>query len=369
MGAYVNVDKQTLRLEDDRVQVRAVFDSMGEGLITINAEGVITSVNSYATTALGYREDELVNEWYSEAIIAVDQHKAALEPIARPIVRALTLGESVSDYSYYLRRDGSMMPVSLTVSPILIDGRPSGAIELFRDITSERQLDLAKDEFVSLASHQLRTPASGVKAILSMVLAEDFGPLTEKQSYYLQKAVDGNNRQIQIIEDILNAARIDSGKLEIEFERIDLVDLIEDVIKELSTEISLRKQDVAIQGLKHLTIWGDSGKLRMAFENLIGNASKYTPHQGTVTIAIDTSDEYARVRITDNGVGIAAKNIPQLFTKFIRIENELSDVVGGTGLGLYLAKNIIELHRGSIAVESIEHSGTTFTLLLPMRMG
>ena len=365
----MNIDKQSIRLEDDKVQVRAVIDSMGEGLITIDAEGAIASANRYALEALGYTEDELVGQWFSETIIAVDQHRLPLENMARPIVRALTLGEAVSDYTYYLRRDGSMMPVFLTVSPILIDSRPSGAIELFRDITSERQLDLAKDEFVSLASHQLRTPASGVKAILSMVLAGDFGPLTEKQSYYLQKAVDGNNRQIQIIEDILNAARIDSGKLEIEFERINLVELVEDVIKELSSEVATRQQDILRLGLDQITIWADPGKLRMAFENLVGNASKYTPHQGTITITVEEVNGYAQVLIADNGVGIAAKDVPQLFSKFIRIENELSDAVGGTGLGLYLAKNIIDLHRGSISVESVEHSGTTFSLCLPMRVG
>jgi signal transduction histidine kinase len=125
-----------------------------------------------------------------------------LTKLDQPLTRALATGRPISERTHYLKRGGSIMPVFTTVSPILVNGRHTGAIEVFRDLTGEQQLDIAKDEFVSLASHQLRTPATGVKLILSMLSKGDFGPLTAVQQRYVQKAIQSNNRQLQIIDDL-----------------------------------------------------------------------------------------------------------------------------------------------------------------------
>ncbi|HEY6736089.1 MAG TPA: ATP-binding protein [Candidatus Saccharimonadia bacterium] len=357
------------RLEDSSVTVRAVIDSMGEGLIAIDDNGLITAVNPYAVEALGYQESELLGAWFPGAVVATDQHRNPIPSMSRPVVRALTSGEAVSELLHYIRKDGSLMPVFATVSPILVDGRPLGAIELFRDITKDKQLEIAKDEFVTLASHQLRTPASGVRAILSMLADGDFGELTDLQKRYLQKAIAGNDRQLQIIEDILNVARIDAGRMELELEPTDLTGLVRETLAEQAAEIKHRRQQVTFRSRKPLVVWADPRKLRMVVDNLVSNASKYTPLGGRIQVRVGRSGDFAVIDVQDTGVGIAKSDIPQLFTKFTRIDNELSASVGGSGLGLYLAHNIVTLHRGTISVQSRRHGGSAFRVVLPITRG
>jgi len=205
-------------LEQYRITTEAMLNSLGEGLIATNKNGEITMVNSYAIKALGYSEGELVGQWLPKKIIATDQFGHSLDQLSRPIIRALTTGKTVSSYAHYLTKSGKVIPVFINVSPVVIDDVPAGAIEVFRDLTSEQQLDVAKDEFVTLASHQLRTPATSVKSILSMLANGDFGPITSVQRRYLDKAILSNDRQLQVIGDLLNVALVDAGKMELDLE-------------------------------------------------------------------------------------------------------------------------------------------------------
>lgn len=364
----VHVGALRPRLEEDSTTVRAVIDSMGEGLIAIDAEGFITAVNPYALKALGYNEDELMGHWYSGVITAVDQYQQPLDNLSRPVVRALTTGEAISEQTYYLRKDGSVMPIFLTVSPILIAGRPSGVIELFRDMTTDKQLDVAKDDFVSLASHQLRTPASGVQAILSMILDEDFGTITAIQRKHLRKAMQANQRQLQIIEDILNTARIDSGKMELEPIQVNLTELIWEVLAEQTPQFELRDQQVSFQTTAKSLVWADKKKLRMVLDNLLSNASKYTPPGGQIRVSLEQTNGWARIAVEDTGVGISPDDLPRLFKKFSRIDNDLSTLVGGSGLGLYVAKSIVLLHQGELTATSKEGQGSCFCVTLPIKL-
>jgi PAS domain S-box-containing protein len=344
-----------------------MINSLGEGLIVMDEHGEITTINSYALASLGYEENELIGAWFPRAIIAVDPHAQPTDQLTRPLIRALTSGETVSDYTNYLRKDGSVIPVFVTVSPILIGDKPTGAIEVFRDLTKEKELDIAKDEFVSLASHQLRTPATGVKLILSMLVAGDFGPLTPLQQKYLQKAVQSNDRQLRIIEDLLNVARVDAGKMELDFEYLDLVPLLQEAASEHLAIIEGRHQSLHLDLPSQLIAFADSQKLQMAIDNLISNASKYSSAGGKIGLSLTNDHHQAAIAVSDEGVGISAIDIPRLFTKFTRLDNEVSTSVGGTGLGLFLVKNIVELHYGTIMVDSEKGVGSTFTIKLPLK--
>lgn len=355
------------KLEEYRVRTEAMINSLGEGLIVTDEQGKITTVNPYALNTLGYEAHELIGTWFPKSIVAVDQRSQPISQLDRPIIHALTTGQAVSNTMLYRRKDGGIIPVFITVSPILINDQPSGAIEVFRDLTEEKRLDIAKDEFVSLASHQLRTPATGVKLILAMLGAGDFGPLTPTQSKYLEKAIRSNDRQIQIIEDLLNAARVDSGKMELEFEPCDLVTIVRDAVSEHLSIIQSRQQMLQLKSPKELHAPIDSQKIRMVVDNLLSNASKYSAPGSKLEINIGSDDNYATLSFKDYGVGMAQDDIVKVFTKFTRLRNELSTSVGGTGLGLFLVKNIVELHNGTIIADSEEGIGSTFTVHLPMR--
>lgn len=227
-------------------------------------------------------------------------------------------------------------------------------------------LNNAKDEFIALASHQLRTPATGVKQFLGMLSDGYAGTLTKDQASLAEMAYEANERQISIIDDLLKVARVDAGKVMLKKEKADLVSLIKNVLDEQQAQFTNRDQKVTYtHSNKTLTAHVDAERLRMVLDNLIDNASKYTPASKNIAINLKKDERMATIEIMDEGVGIKAADIDKLFQKFKRLDNPLSVSVGGTGLGLYWAKKIVDLHDGSITVKSRPNRGSTFTVTLP----
>jgi signal transduction histidine kinase len=228
------------------------------------------------------------------------------------------------------------------------------------------ELNRAKDEFISLASHQLRTPATGVKQYLGMVLEGFVGELSESQRSILEKANESNERQLRIVSDLLKVAQVDAGKVRLRKTEVDVIALINDVIKEQRETFEKRRQKVEFIPLdSDVRLHFDRDTIRMVLENLIDNASKYSGEDKTVTVKLAEHAHEAQIAIIDNGVGIKPEDQARLFEKFSRIENPLSTQVGGTGLGLYWAKKIIDLHQGRLTLESAAGKGTKFTIHLP----
>jgi two-component system phosphate regulon sensor histidine kinase PhoR len=258
-----------------------------------------------------------------------------------------------------------MMPVFLTVSPIMVNDIPTGAIEVFRDTTKERELDVAKDEFVSLASHQLRTPATAVKSILSMMASGDFGELTDAQQRYIEKAMLANDRQLGVIDMLLDVALVDAGRMELDLEYIDLAALLREAISDHVDATSSRHQTIELRVPDQCRLLVDVPKMRMVIDNLVSNASKYSGSGTSIGVELAFDKNIATLSISDSGVGIREADQDRLFSKFTRLDNELSATVGGTGLGLFLVKHIVELHRGTISVKSTEGVGSTFSVSLP----
>jgi PAS domain S-box-containing protein len=366
-----NLQKQLDQAQADLLQyqrgMEAVINSMGEGLIAIDENGTITTINDYALQCLGYQRHELLGAWFPGAVVAVDQFSQPIPPIKRVILRCLTTGQAITDRVYYQRQDGGIMPAHITVSPVLIDGKPVGAIEVLRDLTEEHQLDIAKDEFVSLASHQLRTPATGVMTILSMLASGNFGPLTPLQLKYVQAAARTNDRQLEIIEDLLNVARVDAGKMELEPEYTNLVTLVQEVAADSMPAVEKRNQLVRLTLPTQLMAYLDISRLKMVVDNLISNASKYSPPGTTIEVSLHTSEAHVVLSVRDQGVGISTEDIAKLGTKFTRLDNDLSLNAGGSGLGLFLVKSIIELHHGELMVDSVPGKGSTFAVALPYK--
>lgn len=230
-----------------------------------------------------------------------------------------------------------------------------------------KRLSDSKDEFVAMASHQLRTPATAVKLYVGMALDGYAGNLAEDQKNLLHIAYKNNERQLEIIEDLLRVAKVDDGKVYLHKSSCDIVQQVEVVIKEQAVLFESRGQSVVLNIPEASVVAMIDPKLmRMVLENLLDNAGKYSPNGSVVTIDIFEDAEQAVVAIADQGVGILAVDQPKLFKKFSRIENSLSESVKGTGLGLYWAKKILDLHKGSIEVSSKLNEGTTFTVKTPI---
>lgn len=232
----------------------------------------------------------------------------------------------------------------------------------------ERDVEFAKDELLSLASHQLRTPATGVKQYLGMVLQGFAGEVSGKQREYLERAYASNNRQLGVINDILHLAKLETGRIVLAERQFDLAKMVRDVVDEQREQAERGEVKLNLEAPPQGLIVGDSHMLRMVLENLLSNAIKYTPTGGSVLVKMVRRGNRWSVSVKDTGVGIAKSDFPKLFKQFSRINNARTELVTGTGVGLYLAYHLTVLHGGSIGVSSRKGKGTTFTVRLPRKI-
>ncbi len=290
-------------------------------------------------------------------ILTVLTSTATVSGISRRVVPLLEMAPRVSKGDFAAR--------------VPVQGRDeiarlSGA---FNRMAAELQaLDKAKEEFVALASHQLRTPATAVKANIAMLLDGYFGALTGEQEEYLRDAYQANERQLEIIDEILSVARVETGRFAIQRSDVDLRALVEASVAEGRFHMTSRGQALEVTVPSDpVPVQADGPKLRMVLDNLLSNASKYTPESGRIRLSLEPQADDVWIKVQDSGVGISAEDQHRLFTKFSRIGNPLSVSAGGTGLGLYLAREIVQLHGGTITVESRENEGSLFLVRLPRR--
>lgn len=228
------------------------------------------------------------------------------------------------------------------------------------------ELNKTKDDFIALASHQLRTPATAVKQYIGLLLEDLAGPLSPEQKQYLQTAFDSNERQLRIINDLLKTAQIDSHRYSLSKKKQNVTAIVQASIADLSPLFESRKQTVTFDKIPDVTIDADADELRLVIVNLLENASKYSYLWTNIKIAMKRTPTQLRLSIKDEGTGIAKEDQVRIFDKFTRVNNDLSDTVTGTGFGLYWVKRIIELHGGTIEVKSSPKKGSEFIIRLPL---
>ncbi len=352
---------------EQQAEAEALFTSIGDGAISTDEFGRITRVNPAAQRLLGYSERELIGTWFPKKIIAVTLDDTPLNLIDRPITRAFLTGKPTVEKLYYRRKNGLKIPVAVNVSPIILNGKPLGAIEVFRDITLEQQVDRMKSEFISLASHQLRTPLSAIKTYTHMLADGYIGKLNAAQKQSLVTIIGATDRMNQLISTLLNITRIESGTITVTSKALKLDIIIKEVLNELSLlakgkNITL---SVVVKGQASTTIKTDSLLLKEVVTNLVSNALKYTPDSGRVCVTIRPRKADVVVEVSDSGWGIPKHAHEQIFSKFFRAQNIVERETTGTGLGLYLVQGLLEALQGKIWFKSEEGVGTSFYFSLP----
>jgi PAS domain S-box-containing protein len=369
-------DISKYQLMVDRIELYAIF--------LLDPSGYIETWNSGAESTMGYRPDEIIGKHIST--LYTPTSIKAKEP-DKELLRATRAGH-VEDQDWLVKKDGTRFWASAVTTALFNDqGTLIGFANITRDITDRKRskdalivankmlkyqhvelelLNSVKDEFVTLASHQLRTPATGIKQFLGMLLEGYAGPLTNQQMTFVQKAYDSNERQIELVNSLLRTAQVDAGKVSLNKSFVSLRTIINTIVEGLRDVFDSRAQTVTIiEQVPVADIYIDEPRIRMALENLIDNASKYTDEGGTITISLSETRSSAEISIKDTGVGIPQQEIKHVFDKFNRIPNRLSETVGGTGLGLYWTKKIIDLHKGTIKVTSEQDVGTEFIVKIP----
>ncbi len=348
----------------------ALFNSIGEGAITTDEFGRITRVNKPALKMLGFHKSELIGQPFLKLVIAEDFDGKVIGTIDRPIVQAFLTGQSILTKLNYRTKKGTLLPVDISISPLMLNNRPVGAIEVFRDISLEQEIDRMKSEFISLASHQLRTPLSAIKTYSHMLRDGYMGKLNKHQKSSLDTIIGATNRMNELISTLLNISRIESGTINVTLKKNN----IEKVIKEIIPELTLIADAKAIEfklvstSTESLEIVTDALIVKEIVTNLVSNAIKYTEANGKVCLTIAPRKQDILLKIKDSGWGIPEIARDKVFTKFYRGSNIVSKETNGTGLGLYLVKGLIEAINGKIWFKSVEKKGTTFYVSLPREL-
>jgi two-component system phosphate regulon sensor histidine kinase PhoR len=349
----------------EMARAEALFLSIGDGTIATDEFGKIERVNKVTLSILGFEEDELIGRVFTDVIVATDASGKIIPEEDRPITLAHKRNRTVTRRCFYVCKNGRRIPVAVTVSPILLNKTQVGSVEVFRDISEEVELDAIKSDFISIASHELRTPATAVKTYLGMLLEGYAGRIPASQKDFLKMAYESNERQISILNDLLYVAKTESTAVRLKKKKVNFADLVNDVVAGYDETIHERRQNLAVDVEDPIDILVDPAFMRIVTENLLSNASKYTQKGGNVTVHLADKHDHIELEVGDNGVGIEAKHMDKLFKKFSRIDNSMSTEVGGSGIGLYLTKQMIDLHNGKITVKSKPGKGTVFTVKLP----
>lgn len=358
----------TKDIQKTKARSEAMLLSIGDGLVATNEKGEIIFVNDSFESILGWKKHEVIGKSMTDIIPMRGDDDREIPDAKRLITKVLLTGESQSTKKdlHYLKKDGSSFPVTITVSPIKVGKNVIGAVEVFKDVTQEFLLDKSKTEFVSLASHQLKTPLTAIRWYTEILLSEDEGKLNPQQKEFLKEIFEGNQRMNELVNSLLDISRIEMGTFIIDPKEVDVPKLTHEILKTNKLRARKRKQDFVENYGEIPPMKIDKNLYTMILDNLVSNAIKYTPKEGKVEVKLSTKGKNLMIQVQDNGVGIPRKQQDQVFSKLFRADNVRQMVTDGTGLGMYLVKSLVDLLGGEISFTSKQNKGTTFTILLPL---
>lgn len=351
-----------------------VINAINDGVVSVDTQGVIQLINPAAQQIIGWGKADAVGLSYKSVVKLNDKNDKPIDAAADPVAQVLaTHKEARTDDLTVTTEAGKKIILSLVVSPI---GAPStGAIMVFRDITKEKSEEREQAEFISTASHEMRTPVASIEGYLGLTLNPAIATIDDKARDYIQKAHESAQHLGRLFQDLLDVTKADDGRMTNNPGVIDVVQYISNVVEGLKPKAIDKGLTFVYKPARESDTNGrvmapvyyahvDNDHLREVVSNLVENAVKYTP-KGDVVIDVGGDDTHVRISVQDSGIGIPTEDIPHLFQKFYRVDNTDTREIGGTGLGLYLCRRLAELMGGVIKVESEYKKGSTFTLELP----
>jgi len=358
------------RLVESERRYRAIVATMQEGFMLLRADGVVTQVNPRAEQMLGRSAAQLTGGTsYDPRWTAVREDGSTFLKQDHPGPTVLRTGQPCSNVIMGVSRpDGTVAWLSVNAEPLFRIGEssPDGAVVTFRDVTRERDSDREKSEFVSQVSHELRTPLTSIKGYVELLL--DDRRLTDEQREFLTIVTQNTERGIALISDLLDISRMETGRLKLALDTVNVRTLIQEVVGSLLPLTERKHQEVLIEVPSALlTAWADPQRVAQVVINLVSNAHKYTPDGGRIRVSANSDERnYVRVDVQDTGIGISAEDQAQLFKPFFRARNRVTREAGGTGLGLTVSRSLVDLHGGQMTVASQPGVGSTFSFTLPV---
>jgi PAS domain S-box-containing protein len=348
------------RAYEMRFQLASIVESSDDAIIGWTTDLTIGSWNPGAERLYGYGAGEAIGQPFT--LLVPPERREEVNRFMEPLAR----GEHLANHETTRRtKDGRLIDVSLTISATRDEtGRITGYSTIARDITERKAIERLKDEFIATVSHELRTPLTAIKGHLELVLDGEAGPVTDVARRFLDIASQNTDRLGTLINDLLDVEKLEAGKMQIRRDPVDVAAVLREVAATFRLEAERKGLAFRDEIPDRLVAAGDRDRLIQVFANLVSNAIKYTP-RGEVGIRAGRVDGRLEVVVHDTGIGMSLDDQGHLFTRFFRSSDPAVRDAGGTGLGLVIARAIVDRHGGSIGVESQRGQGTRFRVVLP----
>lgn len=342
-----------------------ILSSIGNGVITINKQKEIIHINNYALALLGLENKNLIDKVMTEVFSIRSDPQSISKDERFPIPYVLRTGEKIKSHDFILRtKQKKTFPIECTITPIIQDNNVIGATIIFRDTTKEKIIEQSKNEFISIASHELKTPLTSVIAF-SQILESRMEKRKDKLDLYFIHSINEQLHKIKsLIEDLLNISRMESGMFVLNKVLYPIDTLIDKTIQDMQYTTDTHTLMKIGKTNKKVSI--DIDRINQVLVNLISNAVKYSPKANKVTIRVREIGKDIVVSVQDFGIGIPKKDQKKIFKRFYRTRKSQHSKISGFGLGLYICAEIIKNHNGRIWVESIPGKSSTFSFSLPI---
>lgn len=355
-----------LRLSEEKEQLQATLQSLLSAVVMVESSGYVSLINPAARQMFGLHEHDGVGQFYS----AVIPHK----PIRTMLRKAVENGEETLQEIELPPIEGNFEPRIFQAQTALVRGEQMGVqaiigvVAIFNDITEIRNVERMKTAFVSTVSHELRTPLTSIKGFISTLLQDQEEYFDKEMRHEFYEIIDSECDRLQrLIEDLLNVSRIEAGRaLQMNWTQFNPVQVVGKVLSaQRSYTDKHQLKSLSVGTIPNIT--GDPDKFDQIITNLVSNAMKYSPRGGKITVILSADEQWLSVAIKDEGMGIPADKLPRIFEKFERVDNRDTREVGGTGIGLFLVKHLVERHQGRVRVESEVGKGSTFSFQVPIQ--
>lgn len=350
-----------------------ITNAIADGVLLISGEGIVQIINPAARRIIGWGDEDATGLDYRSVLKIIDGSNNVAEGPLDPIQQCLQTHQSVLTDKLGVRTvSGKQLLASIMASPL--SDSSSGAIVVFRDITAQRAEEREQAEFISTASHEMRTPVAAIEGYLGLALNPQTATIDEKARMYLTKAQESAKHLGRLFQDLLDISRIEDGRLKNNPNVVDVPAYVRNLLGDFAGQFTEKGLNLVFGPDTHSQAGqtiapifyanADPDHLHETLSNLITNAIKYTK-EGTVTVDVNADDDHVYISVKDTGIGIPAEDLPHLFQKFYRVDNTDTREIGGTGLGLYLARRLSEAMGGHLNVQSTYGEGSTFTVDLP----
>lgn len=366
------MDNDRRLLEEQVAEYGAILRSIGDGLLVTDHENRVAIVNETAAALLGWEKEEMVGKLVAEVAPLVqvkDGLIPSLEEVSESVLAVSSVHREPSVTYYLVKKDKTKFPAKITASSVIVNKVVAGTVIVFRDITLEKEVEREKSDFISISSHQLRTPLGSIKWNLEMLANGEFGALPDQAKETIGQIMESNQRMINIVTDLLSVSRIESRQAVNRPEAVDIIPVIRSAIDETKMLADEQRVMVTCQVLSEQmpAVMVDLKLFHEVIENLLTNAIKYNKVGGTAAVYVAQTGDKVQISVADTGGGIPKEEQDRIFTKFFRGNNAIRGDTDGIGLGLFVVKSYVELWGGRVWFESEEGKGSTFHIELPAR--